>query len=443
MVRSLLPIVRSLTNVARPVETPALTPRQRRLLWPLLAPTALGATALFVVAIRELASSLSPPQVLGLAALVLAATLAEVFPVPIGRASVGGVSLAALFILGAGLLHGWTASAIVALCTSLFAQMIDRREVLRLVYNAAVYTLAGGLAGLAMQGVGSADSAGALVVSAFVGSLVFWTVNIALIVGAVARVTRQGLRALARSVTLETALPATVMASTTVMLVSLADSSPYLPLTLIGPLAAITLYQRTVHSSLSAMKLARTDSLTELGNYRHFCEKLDEYEEAARTPGLALSLCLFDVDDFKTINDSQGHLAGDAALRSVAAAMRQNAEAFRIGGDEFALLLEGRTEAETRAIAARIMARVGEASAENGASLKLSAGIASFPQHGVDITDLVAGADLALYASKHAGKNQISCYRPERTMAERPDAENASELELGHASGPRRPARAA
>ena len=441
MVRSLRFWLRSFTIAARTAEAPLLTPRQRALLRPLLVPALAAGVAMLVVALLELASELTPAQAAGLGALVVAATLAEVFPVPIGRASVGGVSLAALFILGAGLLHGWAASAVVALCTSLVAQLIEQRETHRLAYNAAVYTLAGGLAGLAMQAVGGAASAGVLVLAAFVGSVVFWATNISLVVSAVARVTRQRMTTLVRSVTTETSLPAAVMASTTVMLVALAQTSPYLPLTLVGPLAAITLYQRTVHRSLSAMKLALTDSLTELGNYRHFCQKLDEYEEEAREPGLKVSLCLFDVDDFKSINDTFGHPSGDEALRRVAAAMRQDAEAFRIGGDEFALLLRGCAESEARAIVARIMARVAETALESGASIKLSAGIASYPQPDMHIADLVACADMALYAAKRAGKNQISCYRPDaaQTSSER-DARPAG---VSRATGRNRPMRAA
>ena len=190
------------------------------------------------------------------------------------------------------------------------------------------------------------------------------------------------------------------------------------------------------------MKLALTDSLTELGNYRHFCQKLDEYEEAARQPGLTLSLCLFDVDNFKSINDSHGHLMGDAALRSVAAAMRQDAEAFRIGGDEFALLLKGVSEDKARAIAARIMARVNAAGSEGG-DVHLSAGIATYPQDGMHIADLVACADVALYVSKNAGKNQISCYRPDSALAERRSVDRDGSAGVSRATGRDRPARAA
>lgn len=443
MLRSLLVTLRTFPPVSASTETPLLTPRQRALLRPLLVPTALGGVALLAVALRDLAASLSPPQVAGLAALVLAASLAEIFPVPIGRAPAGGVSLAALFILAAGLLHGWSASAVVALCTSLIAQMIERKEARRLIYNAAVYTLAGGLAGLAMQAVGGAESAGTLILSAFVGSVVFWALNIVLVVGAVSRVTRQRLGELLRSVTRETLVPAAVMGSTTVMLVSLAQSSVYLPVTLLGPLVAITLYQRSAHRSLVATRLALTDSLTELGNYRHFCEKLDHYQDRAGDPGFTLSVCLFDLDDFKTINDTHGHPAGDGVLRGVAAAMRQDAEAFRIGGDEFALLLSGKSEAESRAIAASVIERVGATAFDHGGTVGLSVGIASYPQEGLHVSELVSCADIALYASKRAGKNRISCYRPGSTEPGTQEDWLEQGVGVSRATGRDRPARAA
>ena len=126
-----------------------------------------------------------------------------------------------------------------------------------------------------MEATGGNRTVATLVISAAVGSIVFWLVNSTLISAAIARVTRQGVVFLVRATALESFVPGAVM------LVALADSSSYLPLTLIGPLAAITLYQRTMHHSLTAMELARTDSLTDLGDYRHFTEKLDGLEAAA------------------------------------------------------------------------------------------------------------------------------------------------------------------
>jgi diguanylate cyclase (GGDEF)-like protein len=192
------------------------------------------------------------------------------------------------------------------------------------------------------------------------------------------------------------------------------------------------------------MKLARTDSLTELSNYHHFTEKLDVLEAAASEGKLTVSLCLFDLDDFKSINDLQGHVAGDSALQHVARALRQNGEAFRLGGDEFAIVLDGRTEAEALSIARRVIERVARTAFEHGENVGLSVGIASYPQEGLDISDLVTCADVALYAAKDGGKNQISCYRPgaapptEGRVIERASGVAASRVARG-----RRPAQAA
>ncbi len=389
-----------------------MTDRQRTLLTPLLVPVLVLGTVALAAAVLDLAGSLSPAEVGALLVLVAAATLAETFPVPVGRSSMGSVSLSALFILAGGLLFGWAAATVVAFCASVAVQVIERKEVRRVCYNAGAYAIAGALGGLAMEATGRNQTVATLVISACVGSIVFWLVNITLISAAIARVTRQGVVFLLRATAIESFVPGAVMASTTVMLVALADSSHYLPLTLIGPLAAITLYQRTVHRSLTAMKLARTDSLTELGNYRHFTEKLDGLEAAASEDEVSVSLCLFDLDDFKSINDLHGHVAGDSALQHVARALRQNGEAFRLGGDEFAIVLDGRTEAEALSIAARVMERVARTAFEHGENVGLSVGIASYPQDGLDISELITCADVALYAAKDGGKNQVSCYRP-------------------------------
>lgn len=396
------------------------------------------------MAIRDLAANLHPGQVAGLFALMIAATLVETTPVPMGRASTGGVSLAALFIMSAGLLYGWAAATIVAFCASVVVQVLERKEAPRVCYNAAVYAVAGTLSALAMAVVGGIETLLLLLVSVAVGSLVFWAINITLIAAAVARVTRARMSFLARSTAVETLVPGAVMASTTVMLVSLVESSPYLPLTLVGPLAAITLYQRSVHRSLSAMKLARTDSLTELGNFRAFTEALEELERASEERELTVSLCLFDLDDFKAINDNHGHPAGDVALRHVGSALRQDGEAFRIGGDEFAILLEGKTEAEARTIAERVMHRVALSTFDHSDSVEVSAGIACYPQADMELADLVASADLALYVSKKAGKGQVSCFRPDmRPGSREPRPAGAGGIGATRAGDRRRRVRAA
>ena len=131
------------------------------------------------------------------------------------------------------------------------------------------------------------------------------------------------------------------MTSAALILVILWQREPWLSLALAGPLLAIGLYQRSTFKAMQAMRLALTDPLTGLGNHRSFHERLQRELVAAEHDGTSVALCLFDLDDLKTINDQHGHPMGDAVLSQVASRLRQGGEAFRLGGDEFAVLLPG------------------------------------------------------------------------------------------------------
>jgi diguanylate cyclase (GGDEF)-like protein/putative nucleotidyltransferase with HDIG domain len=159
------------------------------------------------------------------------------------------------------------------------------------------------------------------------------------------------------------------------------------------------------------MRLALTDPLTGLGNHRHFHERLQRDLDLAQTRGTPLSLCLVDIDDFKQVNDRHGHPVGDRLLEQVASRLRQGGEAFRLGGDEFALLLPGRTEAEALAIAQVVLDRVAALEPSYGGGVTISAGVATFPQHGLARSDLVRVADSALYWAKEQGKGRAQPYR--------------------------------
>jgi diguanylate cyclase (GGDEF)-like protein/putative nucleotidyltransferase with HDIG domain len=218
------------------------------------------------------------------------------------------------------------------------------------------------------------------------------------------------------------------MASVSLMLAVLWDRSPLLATALVGPLVAIALYQRSVYSALKAMRLALTDPLTGLGNHRHFHERLQRDLDRAQLEGFPLTLCLLDIDNFKQINDRFGHPVGDRVLAQVAARLRQGGEAFRLGGDEFALLLPSRDEHEGLSIARSVIDRVAETECEHGGGVSMSAGIATYPQHGVERSELVRVADSALYLAKDQGKNTVRVYRPDlielaelRRLAEGPD----------------------
>jgi diguanylate cyclase (GGDEF)-like protein len=202
-------------------------------------------------------------------------------------------------------------------------------------------------------------------------------------------------------------VPFAIMASVTLMLVALWDESPALAAPLIGPLAALALYERSVHRELEAMRLARTDSLTGLGNSRDFNARLEEELQAARDREGVFSVCVLDVDDFKSVNDRYGHAAGDRALADLAARLRQDGEAFRLGGDEFALILPDKDEDEAVEIGHKVVERASTVETPGRERLSLSAGVAGYPDDALDASELVRLADDALLRAKEEGKNRV------------------------------------
>ncbi|HEX2110703.1 MAG TPA: diguanylate cyclase [Gaiellaceae bacterium] len=372
-----------------------------------------GVTALILAASELVEHPPSLAAVAGMAALIVGATLAEAFPVPLeleGLAA-GGVSLAAVFIVGCAVLYGWAPAVVVAFVALVAIQIVQRRPIDRLLYNAAVYTLSGAAAGVAAQAFDADAGVGALLVDVLLGSAAFYVTNVLLIAAVVARTASERLSELVRRGVYSTVIPFSIMASVSLMLTVLWDHSPLLSAALVGPLVAVALYQRSVHEALKAMRLALTDPLTGLGNHRHFHERLQRDLDVAQLTGTPLSLCLVDIDDFKRINDRFGHPVGDRVLEQVASRLRQGGEAFRLGGDEFALLLPGRSEREALAVAELVLERVAALACAHGERVTVSAGIAAYPDHGVERSELVRIADSALYVSKEQGKGRVSVYR--------------------------------
>jgi diguanylate cyclase (GGDEF)-like protein len=157
---------------------------------------------------------------------------------------------------------------------------------------------------------------------------------------------------------------------------------------------------------------ARRDALTGLANKRAFDESLDEAIGRAQAEGSDVALVLLDLDNFKTVNDTDGHPVGDQVLREAGRlflrVLRVDEEIFRIGGDEFAIVLESGAES-----AALVVERVQHTFHEQrrGHSLPtLSAGVASMRGRDLDKDELIRRADVALYAGKRAGRNRVVVY---------------------------------
>jgi diguanylate cyclase (GGDEF)-like protein len=176
----------------------------------------------------------------------------------------------------------------------------------------------------------------------------------------------------------------------------------------------VDLYGRAREDSL-------LDALTGLGNHRAFQEELSRQLETATRHGASLSLLLVDVDDLKKVNDERGHAIGDELLaglgRIIMHAIRRGDRAFRVGGDEFALILPS-ADIETGLVVARRML----ASALNGGytgggamePFSLSIGISAFPAPSTMGNFLYRHADAALYWCKRHGRTNAVVYDPGR-----------------------------
>jgi diguanylate cyclase (GGDEF)-like protein len=166
--------------------------------------------------------------------------------------------------------------------------------------------------------------------------------------------------------------------------------------------------------------LAYRDTVTGLPNRRFFSEELERHVQHAAQGGPNFALLFIDLDNFKGVNDTLGHAAGDQLLRELAsslrAAVRTEDIVCRLGGDEFAMLLSGADDGRP---IARLVNQVAIAArhgvALQGAEVTVSAsiGVAIYPQAGIDAGTLLRNADTAMYHAKLSGKNRSVVFSPE------------------------------
>ncbi len=351
----------------------------------------------------------------GVASFLLASTFAERFPVPVEGADANGVSLGFVFAVAALVLFGWAPATFVYATAPTIVALVDHRPAIRTIFNAGVFGLVGTIAGAMLTHFHGTDAL-AILAKVSATAAVLYAVNIPIVTAAIAASGSSiGYFKLIRSNVRWTIVPFTLMASTALMLVVLWQRTPYLFAALAGPLVAISLYQRSTHRALNAIRLSLTDPLTGLGNHRHFHERLRRELAVAEETSRVVSLCFLDVDNFKQINDRHGHPAGDRVLAQVAARLRQGGEAFRLGGDEFAVLLPGVDEHVALATARSIVERIDGSWVGPGGEITVSVGVATYPQHGRERDSLIRLADSALYWAKEHGKNQVRLARPDVT----------------------------
>ena len=183
---------------------------------------------------------------------------------------------------------------------------------------------------------------------------------------------------------------------------------------LVGYLALLVNLAGSGHLLVSADRASRDDAvvdrMTGLYNRRTLAERFTTAQREARAAGGSVGLVMLDVDRFKSINDTHGHGRGDQVLQQLAARLRDTLRdsdvPYRVGGEEFVLLLPGRDTESARRVAERIREAVAAAPLA-GLPVTVSAGVVSAPGAELTLAEFLQVADAALYAAKDGGRNRV------------------------------------
>jgi diguanylate cyclase (GGDEF)-like protein len=158
------------------------------------------------------------------------------------------------------------------------------------------------------------------------------------------------------------------------------------------------------------------DQLTGMSNRIHFLRRFESEIRRTENYRQDLALFMFDIDDFKKVNDTHGHYAGDVVIKRMAEIVRKNTRGYdlvgRYGGDEFMVLITATTEGQAISFAEHLREKISTTDIaipgiEVPVRITISGGLAMFPTHGQSTTELFRSADAALYESKRRGRNRI------------------------------------
>jgi diguanylate cyclase (GGDEF)-like protein len=381
-----------------------------------LSATALVAFPLVVAAVLQIA--LDPPSATTAVAVCVffsLALIADLRPVPMDESGKSEVSIASVFIVTAAILFGWQYAVLLAAVSIAVTYVVTRRTVAHTVFNSSMYAISAWGAALPVLLLGPIHGPQPAQLTAYVlfGGAIHLAANVALVAGAISAAQSVSYR--------EVLLPGLrrggaafgVMVLLAALAANLWVMQSWLLVLLAGPLFTLTLYQRSALHSHIASQAALTDNLTGLGNHRAYQAALREGIADCERGGRPFSLCLVDVDNFKQVNDRYGHPVGDDLLVLIGGLLRapEHAQAFRFGGDEFAVIFLLDEMSAYREFE-QIQQQLALMDASPGDPVTISIGIASYPAHADSPDELQRRADGALYWSKQHGKNRSCLYSP-------------------------------
>jgi diguanylate cyclase (GGDEF)-like protein/putative nucleotidyltransferase with HDIG domain len=393
-----------------PIDAPAGLPRPAQIYLVLLGIATLAAAGKFYVKVPSITGSWATFVV-----LAIAATLAQTFPVKSPRNMMYHTSV--VFLVAAALLLPPELLVLIPLVQTVPEWLKERYPWPIQGFNISNYTLdslaAWGVAKLIDEHgsglIGSADARFA--VAGLAACVVFVTVNHVLVGG----ILKLGRNHTFRETGLFSAESISIDLVLAILGVSLAAFWNWNPWLIFAALAPLVV----VHRSLSVPQLqaeARVDPKTGLYNARYFATTLAAEIARAGRFERPMSLIMADLDLLRDINNSYGHLAGDAVLKGIAEVFRAQLRHYdvpaRFGGEEFSILLPETPPEQALEIAERIRRAVAEREFEVETATEpiratISIGVAAFPKDGMDANELIHQADLAVYRAKLQGRNRV------------------------------------
>jgi diguanylate cyclase (GGDEF)-like protein len=344
--------------------------------------------------------------------------LGELVPIDVPRREgLDRITTSTAFGFAILLLYGPEPAMIAYAAASVIADIAARLSLLKILFNAAQYVIAVGIAALAMAAVGAQPPLAQLdgnLLAVAAGAAAFLIANHVLAGIAAALLMRAPIgRYLVSDLAFQVVTAGFVLGLAPVVAACAEISLELVPLCLL-PVLAIYFSART---AARYAHRAVHDVLTGLPNRLLLHERLERELRAGCPP---TALMIVDLDDFKAVNDTLGHAQGDRLLTRVGARLRGALSATdmlaRLGGDEFAVLLAGPVDSDQgAAVARRLVAALDEPFELDGVLLQVraSVGVACFPEHGAEPDGLLRRADVALYCAK-AAQHPVELYAPSR-----------------------------